>query len=70
MGTFKEIQERNFWHCALWFAFQHYIYNNSQLQDRTVLPSGKMSYDINTATVLTTARMWSWIPEGLIAKTA
>jgi hypothetical protein len=38
------------------------------LQDGSVLPSGKPPHD-NTATVLTTSKIWSWIPEGLTAKT-
>jgi len=38
------------------------------LQDRPVFPLGKMPHD-NTANVLTTAKIWSWVPEGLNAKT-
>jgi hypothetical protein len=38
------------------------------LQDRPFLRPGKMPHD-KTATVLTTAKIWSWVPEGLNAKT-
>jgi hypothetical protein len=37
--------------------------------DRLTLPSGKLPHGNNTATVLTVAKIWSWVPEGLNAKT-
>jgi hypothetical protein len=38
------------------------------LQHRPVLPSGKTPHDNNTTTVLTIAKIWSWVPKGLNAK--
>jgi len=39
------------------------------LNDRPVLSSGKTPHDNKTATVLTTATIWSCVPEGLSAMT-
>jgi hypothetical protein len=39
------------------------------LQDRPIHPSGKMAHDNKIASVLSTAKIWSWVPEGLNAKT-
>jgi hypothetical protein len=39
------------------------------LQVRPALPSRKTPHDKQTAIVLTTAKIWSWVPEGLNAKT-
>jgi len=38
------------------------------LHDRPVLPLGRSPHD-KTASVLTTAKIWTWVPEGLNAKT-